>query len=373
MTSFFESKKAAAVLKHAVLDAYIEPFAMKTGSTSAGGRVAFIDGYAGEGRYADGSDGSPALVLAKAKKIARQRQLECFFVEDDMRNYEQLASLVDSEGDNCVVCILFGDVEQHLQGLITRTRGIPLLVFLDPFGLMLPMDRVLEIFSRPGGLGSPATEVLINFSAVALRRIAGHLASQTPSRGTLAQMDAVCGGDWWRETWSSHMPDSTAAEAAVVQGYARRLKTAAKSGCWTADIRNKAGHKPVYYLVFLSRHPHGLVLFGDALSRGTEKWRRAAVAPMDMRDGLFDPEVLFQESEDALASQWVDAITENLRSLLAGGKAFKPVDKYSEVYGDTAGLAREKHLRAAWKRLHEEGVTPTDSKGPLLRKWIHPA
>ncbi len=50
---FFESKRAAAVLKHAILSGYVSPFAVKTGSTSVDHRVAIVDGYAGAGRYDD--------------------------------------------------------------------------------------------------------------------------------------------------------------------------------------------------------------------------------------------------------------------------------------------------------------------------------
>lgn len=57
------------MLKHAVIDQYATPFASKTGSTSAGARVAFIDGYAGPGRYDDGAEGSGAMLLRKAHEL----------------------------------------------------------------------------------------------------------------------------------------------------------------------------------------------------------------------------------------------------------------------------------------------------------------
>ena len=66
-SKFHEAKQAAAVLKHAVLDRYVTPFASKTGSTSKDGRVAFIDGYAGPGRYADG-----AAIFNEGVAIARE-------------------------------------------------------------------------------------------------------------------------------------------------------------------------------------------------------------------------------------------------------------------------------------------------------------
>src|SRR3954468_24819385 len=74
---FFESKRAAAVLKHAILTGYVAPFAVKTGSTSVDHRVGIIDGYAGAGRYDNGEPGSPAIIAEAARSPAlRDRKLE---------------------------------------------------------------------------------------------------------------------------------------------------------------------------------------------------------------------------------------------------------------------------------------------------------
>jgi len=70
LSNFHKTKKSAAVLKHAIIDQYATPFASKTGSTSLDHRVAFIDGYAGPGRYEDGEEGSGAKLLRKAKELA---------------------------------------------------------------------------------------------------------------------------------------------------------------------------------------------------------------------------------------------------------------------------------------------------------------
>lgn len=61
---FFRSKRAAAVLKHAILGKYVVPFAAKTGSTSTGKRVVIVDGYAGAGRYEDGKPPTSANTLS---------------------------------------------------------------------------------------------------------------------------------------------------------------------------------------------------------------------------------------------------------------------------------------------------------------------
>jgi three-Cys-motif partner protein len=370
--AFFTSKKAAAILKHAVLDQYVDPFAMKTGSRSPGGRVAFIDGYAGEGRYGDGAEGSPALLISKAHKLSAHRRIECFFVEQDPATFRKLQRVVSSEAQGLTVEVVQGNVEDHLDDLLGKAGGIPLFVFFDPFGLMPPFDAVVKVFDRPYGLRAPATEVLINFNASGLRRIAGHLTSAHPNAATLERMDEVCGGSWWRKTWLDHLDDKDAAEEAVVEEYAKRLRKAARCGSWTFDVRNRADLKPAYHLVFLSRHPDGMLLFGDALSLGLEKWRKE-VTRVENEGSLFDPDDVFKENETALAAGWVTEIGKNLRHLLSQGKTFTVLDRYDEVYGSSLGMAREKHLRKAWKELHAEGLTSTDSKGDLLKKPIDPA
>jgi three-Cys-motif partner protein len=370
--SFFESKKAAAILKHAILNQYVDPFVSKTGSTSQDHRVAIIDGYAGEGRYENGDEGSPTLLISKARRLAPGRTLECYFVEENKETCEKLLEVVNSEGEDLSISVIMGKIEDNLDTLMSDVEGIPVLVFLDPYGLMIPFDTALKVFNRSRAYGAPATEMLINFNAGALRRIAGHLTSATPNAATLARMDNVCGGDWWRTTWLSYGEDKDGAEEAVVSEYARKLAAAAKCGSWSTDVRNRANLKPVYHLVFLSRHPDGMSVFGEALSLGLQRWREE-IHRIENEDSLFDDDESFKASERALEDAWIKKIEENLRALLAQGSSFTILSKYAEVFGDTLGLAREKHLRAAWKKLYSEGATATDSKGKLLAKRIDPA
>lgn len=376
---FFEGKKAAAILKHAILDEYIDPFAMKTGKWSKEHRVAFVDGYAGEGRYGDGGEGSPALLIRKAHALADKRELECVFVEADEETHARLCDLVDEEGDGLTIDTYCGSIQEHLDEILAAKLGVPLFVFLDPFGLMIPFEDVAKIFKRAGGTGAAATELLINFSTIGLRRVAGHLYSAAANAKTLGRMDEVCGGQWWRDAWLDHaptkgctVPQREAAEEAVIEGYAERLAQAGKAGWWTFEVRNRPHHRPAYHLVFVTRHRDGLEAFGEALSLGLEKWRRAIFA-IESEGSLLDDEAFFKADEKALAAQWETEIETNLRRLLHEHASFRIVEKYIEVYGTSIGKARTKHLRAAWKKLHADGVTKTDSKHDLLDKVIERA
>lgn len=376
---FHESKKSAAVLKHAIIDSYAPVFIGKTGSRSVDNRVSFIDGYAGPGRYDDGEEGSGAMLIRHAHKYADMpRTVELHFVESDPDTLEKLVGTVESEAEGLSVTVDDGDISTHLPALLEQSDGVPLFVYLDPCGLVIPFDEVVQIFSRPGAYGSPATEVLINFSAVTLRRIAGHLTSDKAVEGTLARMDEVCGGDWWRDEWLAHLPDKDAAEAAVIAGYADRLSKAAGSGHWTVDVRSRDGLKPLYYLIFASRHMDGLEYFGEASSLGLEKWRRHA-AKHDADGTLFGDddswESTFKAEEATLSAEWVEEIAGRLADELAKGEPFRVQDRYSEVFGDLVGIARNKHLRAAMKVVLKAGLTSTSPVGvdKLLALRLIPA
>lgn len=371
--NFFGSPKAAAVFKHAVLDQYLTPFAMKVGSTSNGRRVAFVDGYAGPGMYDDETPGSPARAIAVARAMAERRSLECHFVEKKGLYLTRLRAFVEAESCPVSPRIYDGDVAQHLEALIENTRGIPTFVFLDPFGLVIPFDSVVEILNRPAGVGLPGIEVLINFSTRALRRFAGMLESDSPVERTIERLNEVCGGDWWQETWRAHMPDKERAEEAVVDEYARRLGEQGGFGSWTVEVRNRPHHMPAYYLVFLSRHRDGLELFGESVSIGMEKWRRT-IFDEDFQNTLFDDEDSFKGAEKALANEWSNEIEANLRKLLAEGSGFNVITRYPEVFGDSLGKARNKHLRVAWRVLYKEGVTATNPTGveKLTSTYIAP-
>lgn len=379
---FFDTKQAAAVFKHALLE-YVYPFASKTGKRSIDHRVAVVDGYAGEGRYEDDQAGSPVHLIEIARRAARvDRRVELHLVEAAKAPYAKLQRVLGdelAEGPPVNVSTYLGPVEDHLSTVLGATSSIPLFVFLDPYGFAVPFTAVCEIFKRPAGLGAPGTEVLINFSMHALRRTAGHLTSPTPVEATLARMDSVCGGDWWRDVWRENAADPAAAEQAVVFEYARRLAQPTGTGWWAVDVRPRPDRRPVYYLLFFSRHPDGLQIFGETVSLGLSKWRMwVARAQWAREDSLFDSASIEEQiaaEEARLVDSWVDQLERNVREILAAGAdSFTVRSRYGEVYAGVVGVAREMHLRKALKRIYEEGLLAAKPTGDLMQYVVrHPA
>lgn len=370
---FFRSKRAAAVFKHAILASYVVPFASKTGSTSPGHRVVIVDGYAGAGRYDSGEPGSPALIAAAAGNLPRVN-IECLFVEKNRRTFKRLREVLNEEDSGRVRWEAWqGNVEQHLDELLQRADGVPLFLFLDPFGLGLPFDVVASLFTqRPRGRFAPATEVLFRFDAGAIRRIRGVLnGKDSPTRAKqVAALDRAAGGTWWRDE------DPGIESAQYVNWFMIRLlrKINAVTGCsgWIADVKQREGLQPAYYLVFLTRHRDGMEYFGEALSLAEAKWRRA-VFDLAAEDAAAHGQLLlpyldefFDDEEKLLTERWYARLEGNVRALLARHDSFIVRDRFNDVFDGVLGMARKTHLREALNRLHAAGLTSSDGKGKDL-------
>jgi len=140
-------RRAQTRLKHAILENYLAAFAGKTGSKSPGGKVGFLDGYAGPGSDRNKStglvvDGSPKIAIRVARSLRTvkpPKTLHCVFVEASAKNFAELALLVNAAKDVDAVA-LQGTITKHVATAMATFDRMPLLVFLDPFGIGLITD-----------------------------------------------------------------------------------------------------------------------------------------------------------------------------------------------------------------------------------------
>jgi hypothetical protein len=197
--------------------------------------------------------------------------------------------------------------------------------------------------------GSPAVANLVK-----LRRNAGHLTSASDdvqyrrARPKLVdRVDATLGGDWWHAIWASGAPDR---DDRILDGYIERLRTAAGGWAHAAiPVAQRADAKPVYVLVFLTQHPEGLWQFAEAVSLAHKAWTEFCRlhSPAGPGPGQLAFEGFDETADEDTEQAWIAIIATNIETLLADGRPFKVIDKMKQVYGETIGLARSMHVRAA--------------------------
>ncbi len=97
------------------------------------------------------------------------------FIEAKRSFADQLRGVVGTSGEHLV---FHGDAATHLEAALAAAGSDPVLLFLDPFGVSLSLDLLVDsIKKRPAG---SKTEVLLNFNIEAVSRIGGILESKKP-------------------------------------------------------------------------------------------------------------------------------------------------------------------------------------------------
>lgn len=372
---YWRDQNLPSRFKHELLRRYIPPFGAMTGSRDK--QVVYLDGYAGEGRYENGEPGSAEIAMRVAADHLRSHALRwrCFFTEQDaasVQRLRQVAAEYQQRGVNAEVH--HSDVQLLLDEVIKAGFGKPLFLFLDPCGLTLPfgdLARVLAVQRRPGPRNWPPTELLMNFSMMAVRRLGGNERSEKGLEASSARFDEVCGGRWWREYFTGGQDPEDAAEA-VANGYARRLHEATGMHVVSVPVSKDPDHKPIYNLVFATRSQHGLWVFGDCVARAKEKWwERVELTEETASDALFTMTSVRRPDPVVVRRAAVPAMAKNMAQLLAElGRGFKLVDHTMAVFGRFYGQVTEPAARQAVKLLYEQGRTASTGRGGKPRDLI---
>jgi three-Cys-motif partner protein len=159
--------------KHQILQHYLGAWYPILGSWNR--RVVYIDGFAGRGRYDDGSEGSPQIALRTLLDhghLARMGSCEFrfMFIENNRNNAEALeetlAEFVASYEvwpANVHFSVYNASFDEHMGAVVATLREqnkrlAPTFAFVDPFGYTrFPMELL-------GAIGSTKnSELLINF------------------------------------------------------------------------------------------------------------------------------------------------------------------------------------------------------------------
>ena len=221
---YWGEQRLPSVFKHTLLDKYVPQFAGMTGSRATARRVVFLDGFAGRGRYGDGSPASAERILriAQGQGTSGTVYWTCFFVELDDESAAVLVAVVDEYARKGVTATAHhGDVLDVLDDVVAAAAGCPLFLFLDPCGLGIPYERLVTLLRDERRAVWPPTEVLLNFSLEAVRRIGGHVGSERGFENTMRRLDEAVGGRWWRGHFARGVTDR--AVETVVTRFGDRL------------------------------------------------------------------------------------------------------------------------------------------------------
>jgi three-Cys-motif partner protein len=408
--TFFQGRKPAAVLKHAVFSSYANPFFSMVGSGHPG-PMWLIDGYAGPGRYAaDGAgaqvDGSPivALELAlKQRRFSTPRDVRCAFIEARRVYFDQLARNVQPYVDTGLHVELFhGSVADHLPTVWAAVGDSPVLTFIDPFGVSAVANDQMTGALLAKGRRSPS-EVLVNINIEAISRHGGCL--QWDKSGApevkpsvkhdegIELSDMFFGGQWWRASFLAardRTGDANRAALTVVNEHRSRIHRETGASSLVVPIRRSPTGPILFHFTLFYRHPAAAYKFADAAAKGTALWRDV-FRQKDLEDELRRDErqpSLFgsddivehhqQEArarETRLRANAVAHIEGNIRTLvtpLNPGSGVQVAENIEALLGDYLSLAGQPEIIRAWDSLARVNVVRERDKSEVRNMWRVP-
>lgn len=279
--------------KHRVLRAYLDRWIPVMGQQAVQmrgtepPRLLLVDGFAGPGRYADGEEGSPLIMLnAFLAHQARARlsdvQFLYLFIEHNRGRFENLQRELGALAlpDNVRVRPVLGEFETAFGGLVDEITGrgrrlIPTFVFVDPFGYSAASMSLHGRF-----LDFPRAEALFFLPLSYLVRFVGR-------DGQENALNSLFDTDEWRDA----IPlDGAARRAFLIALFERQLRRQRRVRfVHSFELHTRDGSD--YRLVFATGHERGFELMKEAMWRvdpvaGTSYTARADTG----QDVLFAPE-----------------------------------------------------------------------------------
>lgn len=138
---FFEERHEQSEAKARIVTKYFSAWAKVIMPSVArrGGKIAYIDLYAGPGRYRDGAASTPLLILDAAISDPKISQmLVSYFNDADQDNTETLKNEIRKLPDIAKLkyqpIVSCGEVDQEAERYFAETRLMPAFSFIDPFG-----------------------------------------------------------------------------------------------------------------------------------------------------------------------------------------------------------------------------------------------
>ena len=258
--------KGQTEIKHQILQAYLKPWLPKISEVASS--VNYIDGFAGRGRYEDGSPGSPIIAMQAAadKESAISRKLNsfnCYFIEENASIYGDLEYEIENFKPNAPNFVnTFPEnttFKRFSEGFIEKNQKYcdPSFIFVDPFGFSgLPFEVVNQLLN----LRTTGTEVFITF-------MSGKMAQFMENDEHASAIDEILGTSIWRDRIDTCAGKDDRAKQ-FVQLYQDRLRNqAGVKHVWPFEMLEETKSQNCYYLIHATNHFEGFKLMKKVMYR----------------------------------------------------------------------------------------------------------
>ncbi|MEH2265062.1 three-Cys-motif partner protein TcmP [Nostoc sp.] len=288
-TSFFDEQKEQSLIKARIVEKYfwawakvIIPTAKKADST-----IAYIDLFAGPGRYKDGSNSTPIKILESA--IANpdmQNMLVTVFNDVDAANVSSLHEAINLipgiESLKYKPQVINNEVGENIVNTFNERKLVPTLFFVDPWGYKgLSLQLINSVVKNWGcdcifffnynrinmGLSNAAVEEHMNalFGKITADQVREQLKTLNPQERELTVVEAIC----------------------------EALKEMGGEYVLPFRFKHENGKRTSHHLIFVSKHVKGYKIMKDIMANESSE-QNQGVPSFEYNPATYRQPLLFE-------------------------------------------------------------------------------
>ena len=260
---FFEERSDQSEVKARIVEKYFSAWATVVMPTAElkDGKIAYIDLYAGPGRYRDGSASTPLLVLERAIENPKLAKMLVALLNDASKdNTSTLQSEIDAlpgidklKFKPEVAC---GEIDEDAASFFMQSKLIPSFSFVDPFGY-----KGLSLKIVNGVIKDWGCDCIFFFN---YNRINAGINNPAVTE----HMNALFGearADELRVKLKGKNPDLR--EALILESLANEIKALGGKYVLPFTFKNAAGKRTSHKLIFVSKHFKGYDIMKNIMSK----------------------------------------------------------------------------------------------------------
>lgn len=304
--SFFNEQKEQSLIKARIVEKYFWAWAkviiskVKKGSSS-NQKIAYVDLFAGAGRYKDGSKSTPVKVLETAIADTDMRNmLVSIFNDADVENVNSLQQAIDSipgiENLKYRPQISKYEVGEDIVKIFQSMKLVPTLLFVDPWGYKgLSLQLVNSVVKDWG------CDCIFFFN---YNRINMGLNNDAVKEHINALFGQV-GADQLRERLKTLTPQER--ELTVVEYICEALKEMGGKYVLPFRFRHEMGNRTSHHLIFVSKHPKGYEIMKEIMAKESSE-QTQGVPSFEYNPATLQQPLLFELTRplDQLESMLLD-------------------------------------------------------------------
>jgi three-Cys-motif partner protein len=307
--SFFNEQKEQSLIKARIVEKYFWAWAKVIISTvkksSSEPIIAYIDLFAGAGRYKDGSKSTPVKVLETAIADTDMRNmLVSIFNDADVENVNSLQQAIDSipgiENLKYRPRILKYEVGEDIVKTFQERKLVPTLFFVDPWGYKgLSLQLVNSVVKDWG------CDCIFFFN---YNRINMGLSNDAVKEHINALFGQV-GADQVRERLNT-ITNPQERELTVVEAICEALKEMGGKYVLPFRFRHEIGNRTSHHLIFVSKHLKGYEIMKEIMAKESSE-QTQGVPSFEYNPATLQQPLLFELTRplDQLESMLLDTFS----------------------------------------------------------------